>query len=554
MLQFSNISKRYGDVRVLESVSFVLNAGERAGLIGPNGCGKTTLLRIIMGEVAADMGSVAVAATARLGYLEQGLTYDEAATVNTVLRAEAIALSAAETLVADLGEQLAVAEGASQAALLAAYGEALADLERLAAAEVAEYKIEIVLQGLGLAAIPLDTPVYTLSGGQKTRLGLARVLLNDPQVLLLDEPTNHLDIDALEWLESWLQGYAGAVLIVSHDRQFLDRSITVVLELDPTTQRVTAYAGNYSDYLKSKQRQIERHWEAYHAQQERVTRLTGEVGRLSGYANSIEQGTIDFAPRKIAKGIARRATVQRRRIERELAEERIEKPQLSWHMKLEFVDTPPSGQDVLVLKDLAAGYNGTPLFQGVNRVLRQGQRVALIGPNGAGKTTLLRVVLGQLAPLAGAVRHGANVKMGYYAQEQENLPPNSTPFEMVRGVATMSDTDVRSFLHYFLFAGDDVFMPVRSLSYGERARLVLAQLVASGCNCLLLDEPINHLDIPSRASFEQAMTAFEGTVLAVVHDRYFIQNFATQVWAVEDGQVHRYVDLEDYQRGKSRGA
>jgi len=549
MLQLSNISKRYGDVHVLDKVSLVLNAGERAGLIGPNGCGKTTLLRIIMGEVAADTGAVALdSATVRVGYLEQGLTYAATATLNTILRAETLALEAVEARVAELAEQLATAEGAAQRALLDAYGEALIELERLAAIEVAEYKVEAMLVGLGLADISLDTPVHTLSGGQKTRLSLARLLLCDPQVLLLDEPTNHLDIAALEWLETWLQNYMGAVLIVSHDRLFLDRALTEVLELDPTTHRVTVYAGNYSDYLKSKQREMARHWDAYHAQQERVARLTGEVQRLSGYANSIEHGTIDFAPRKIAKGIARRATVQRRRVERELAEERIDKPKLTWHMKLEFVDTPVSGQDVLVLQGLAVGYAGQALFRNVNRVLRQGERVALIGPNGAGKTTLLRVLTGELAPLEGEVRRGTNVKLGYYAQEQENLRPDSTPFDTLREVATMSDTDVRSFLHYFLFAGDDVFIPVRSLSYGERARLVLARLVASGCNCLLLDEPINHLDIPSRASFEQAMTAFEGTVLAVVHDRYFIQQFATQVWAVENGQVNRYVDLADYGR------
>ncbi|MBN2003543.1 MAG: ABC-F family ATP-binding cassette domain-containing protein [Anaerolineae bacterium] len=551
MLQLSNISKHYGDVLVLADVSFTLNNGDRMGLIGPNGCGKTTLLRIVMGAEAPDGGAVRIQPeSVRVGYLEQGSSYPAGSTLDDVLRTEQRRLDALEARVADLGAVLSATSGEVQAKALEEYGEVLAELESLAATLPPEHQLEAVLDGLGLGDMPLDTPVAHLSGGQKTRLGLACLLVQNPQILLLDEPTNHLDIAALEWLEDWLRGYSGAVLLVSHDRTFLDRTVTTILDLDPLMHRLTVYPGNYSDYLTTKQRELERHWAAYNAQQEHVAQLLGEARRLTGYANSIEAGTIDFGPRAIAKGIARRATVQRHRIERELETERIEKPRLNWHMKLEFVDTPESGQEVLLLKDLAAGYNGVPLFSGVNQTLRQGERVALIGPNGAGKTTLLRVITGKLAPLAGSVRLGSRVKLGYYAQEQETLDPHSTPFEVVRAAAAMSDTDVRSFLHYFLFAGDDVFTPVGSLSYGERARLVLARLVATGCNFLLLDEPINHLDIPSRAGFEQAMSAFEGTVLAVVHDRYFIEHFATQVWSVAGGTVKRYVDLEDYQRGR----
>ena len=320
----------------------------------------------------------------------------------------------------------------------------------------------------------------------------------------------------------------------------------------PGPTHLTTYAGTFTDYLATRQREHERRSEAYRAQQERITQLTGEVRRLSGYANSIERGTIDFATRKIAKGIARRAVVQRRRIERELAQEQVERPGLTWEMKLEFSDTPETGQDVLILDGVTIGYEDHTLVAGIKQILRQGERVALIGPNGSGKTTLLRTIAGTLPPLSGALRLGANVRLGYYAQEQETLDPESTPLDTIRSVAPMSETDVRSFLHYFLFAGDDVFVPVRSLSYGERARLALARLVASGCNFLLLDEPINHLDIPSRASFEQALSAFEGTVLAVVHDRYFISAFATQLWALHDGTLSTYVDLEDYQRLRLR--
>jgi ATP-binding cassette, subfamily F, member 3 len=550
MLQVSNISKHYGDVEILKNVSFVVTAGDRVGLVGPNGCGKTTLLRIITGHEQPDRGGVALdPPDTVLGYLEQGLTYGEAETLDDVLRAGHRRLAQAEADVEHYAAALAEATGAEQVRLLNAYGEALAELERQAQTQTTEHEAAEVLAGLDLDHLPLSTPVAHLSGGQKTRLGLARLLIQKPRVLLLDEPTNHLDIDALEWLEAWLSAYRGAVIIVSHDRTFLDRTANWIFELSDETHKLTAYPGSYSDYLEAKQQEIRRQWEAYTAQQERIAQLTGEARRLSGYANTIEQGTIDFSVRKIAKGIAHRAVIQRRRIERELEENELERPKMmSWQMKLQFVDTPESGQDVLMFEDLAVGYEGQPLVRDINQLLRHGERVALIGPNGEGKTTLLRTIMGKLPPVAGTLKIGANVQLGYYAQEQENLDPNSTPFSAVREIAAMSDTDVRSFLHYFLFTSDNVFLPVHSLSYGERARLVLARLVAQGCNCLLLDEPINHLDIPSRASFEQAMTAFEGTVLAVVHDRYFIREFATRVWAIQDGELRNYVDFDEYQR------
>ncbi len=557
MLQLSNISKRYGDALVLDNVSCTINMGERIGLIGPNGCGKTTLLRIIVGDEAPDAGSVRTdPPDLQVGYLEQGWRYDETSTVDEVLRPTHSEMERLETQIADLSAALATAEGTAQSQLLDAYGEALARLERLAAAEVTEHQAQAMLSGLGLAEVPLDTPVAHLSGGQKTRLGLARLLLQSPQVLLLDEPTNHLDIAALEWLEAWLRRYPGAVLLVSHDRAFLDNTVTQILDLDPLTHTLAAYPGNYSDYIEEWTRRREKQWAQWRDEQAEVRRLQADIHRTKMQAMSVELTTTPGDPttRRYAKKVAKKAVSREKRLERyQESEDRVEKPAASWQMKLEFVDTPTSGQDVLVLKGLSAGYNGRPLFSDVDLTLRQGERVALIGPNGAGKTTLLRVLAGQLSPLTGTVRLGARVRLGYYAQEQENLDPRSTPFETVRAVAAMSDTDVRSFLHYFLFAGDDVFVPVGSLSYGERARLTLARLVAQGCNCLLLDEPINHLDIPSRAGFERAMAAFEGTVLAVVHDRYFIQHFATQVWAVEGGAVQRYVDLEDYLRGRVKG-
>jgi ATP-binding cassette subfamily F protein 3 len=551
MLQLSNISKRYGDVTVLKNVSFIVNPGDRLGLIGPNGCGKTTLLRIIAGQEQPDGGSVQFnPPDLRLGYLAQGQQF-AGDTLAGFLQIGEKASEAAAARVARLATALAKASGEEQARLMQAYGEAVAELELLVEAQIPLHQVKMILERLGLGDILLDTPVATLSGGQKTRLGLARLLAHRPQLLLLDEPTNHLDIEALEWLETWLGEYQGAALLVSHDRMFLERTISTTLELDPETHAVASYPGTFEEYAETKIQEREKQWTAYKEQQERIARVSAGIQKLSNYAGSIERGTIDFSIRKIAKGIARHATIQRRRLERELAQERVEKPSRSWQMRLAFEDTPESGQDVLILNDVAIGYEGVPLASGIKQMLRAGERVALVGPNGTGKTTLLRVIAGGLAPLTGEVRLGTNVKLGYYAQEQEALDLKSTPFETVASAASMSETDIRSFLHYFLFTGDDAFVPVKALSYGERARLVLARLVAAGCNFLMLDEPINHLDIPSRAKFEQAMQAFEGTVLAVVHDRYFIRTFATRIWAIHGGTLRSYSDLEQLQRARA---
>jgi ATP-binding cassette subfamily F protein 3 len=553
MLQASNISKQYGDTRLFRNASFILNSKDRVGLVGPNGCGKTTLLRVLSGDLQPDDGSVILSPPhLRIGYLEQAFTYEPGATIDDIIRAEHRMTEEIEQNVEYLASQIAEAEGDDLNRLLGEYEQAISALERISQQEIAEHEATAVLDGLDLAHLPLATPVDLLSGGQKTRLGLARLLIQKPQILLMDEPTNHLDIEALEWLESWIATYPGMVLIVSHDRTFLDGTVDQILEIDDVTHTVTLYSGNYTEYLKIKQQELERQWESYKDQQQRIAQLTQEAGRLSGYASSIEQGTIDFAPRKIAKGIARRAVVQRRRIERELAEDRIEKPTPTWHMKLEFEDVPEGGRDVLMMQDLAIGYEGIPIVERINDIVRAGERIALTGPNGAGKTTLLRTLHGEIEPVAGELRWGTNIRVGYYGQELETLDAESTPFQTIRDIATVSDTDVRSFLHFFLFTGDEVFTPVHNLSYGERARLVLAQLVASGCNVLILDEPINHLDIPSRSSFEQAMTAFDGTVIAVVHDRYFIKRFASRLWVVRDGTLHTYFDLNEYQRAREK--
>jgi ATP-binding cassette subfamily F protein 3 len=429
------------------------------------------------------------------------------------------------------------------------YAEALERFERLGGYD-ARRRMQILLDSLGLGEetgqVDRGTPVSTLSGGQKTRLGLARCLLARPDLLLLDEPTNHLDIEALEWLEGFLQTYEGAVLVVSHDRTFLDRVVDRVLELDEVTHQLTVYDGDYTAYVDVKERELARQRATYQDQQRTIGRMTAAIRAHKGYASQIERGTIDFTIRKRAKGIARRGVILERRLERFLeSDEIVDKPSPTWRMKLAFEDVPRGGDDVLSLENVGMAFDGHVLFSGATLSLRRGERVALVGHNGSGKTTLLRVISGDLMPTEGRIQLGAGVRLGVYAQEQDDLDPASTPYAEIRGLASLDETETRSFLHYFLFADEEVFIPIGQLSYGERARLSLARLVARGCNLLLLDEPINHLDIPSRAAFEQAMEAFQGTVLAVVHDRYFIRRFATKLWAIRQGTLRAYADLVD---------
>jgi ATPase subunit of ABC transporter with duplicated ATPase domains len=538
MLTAHSLRKSFGPELILDNVSFSLSGGERIGLVGPNGCGKTTLLRLLARLDAPDSGAVQWSPPdLRVGCLPQGVTFAPDETLADFLVGVAGGLPALSAALERAAEDLA--HSPQHAAAQSAYEAALARLTL--ASEVAE-RAPGFLAALGLASLPTESPVAALSGGQKTRLALARVLITNPQLLLLDEPTNHLDIAMLEWLETWLTAFRGAALIVSHDRAFLDAAVTRLLELDPVTHTTREYAGNYSDYVEEKLAEQERQRGAWRDQQEEIRRLRQDIARTKEQSLRVERSTTPRQPgvRRIAKKVARKALAREKKLERYLeSDERLEKPKAGWQMKLEFGETPTSGQAVLVTEKLSVGYGGNALLRDLDLHLRRGARAVLVGPNGAGKTTLLRTIAGRLPPLAGRVRLGANVRLGYMAQEQELLDPRLDAFTTIRQFASFSETEARSFLHYFLFEDDEVFTPVGSLSFGERARLMLAGLVAQGCNFLLLDEPINHLDIPSRARFEQALAAFEGTTLAVVHDRYFIERFATEMWEVAEGAIRR---------------
>lgn len=557
MLTVHHLSKSFDHQTLFENVTFSLNPGERLGLIGPNGCGKTTLLRILAGAEQPDDGHVRRDPGLRLGYLPQGFEPDVAVTLGEIVGRLTGSVEALEGELAATAAALAAQP--CHPALQRRYDELLRRIQSVDTGRSAS-----ILAGLGLDDISPDMPASLLSGGQKTRLSLALVLLGEPQLLLLDEPTNHLDIQMLEWLEVWLLDCRCAALIVSHDRTFLDRTVTRILEMDARQRCMRAYAGNYSAYLQQRQAEVEKQWAAFKDQQLEIRRMQQDILRLKEQAahtewqaSSIRNGGSDMKSKGfksyqlgLAKKVARKAKSREKKLERYLdADERVEKPHRSRSIKLEFGEAPRLGRVAIQLNELSVGYDpASPLLQNLSLELRAGRRIVLTGPNGSGKTTLLRTIAGQLAPLAGAVWLGATVRLGYLTQDQSSLDLSSTPLETIMqmvhhpdgpGRWSRNETRVRTFLACFLFLGDEALKPNALLSHGQRSRLMLALLVAGGCNCLLLDEPVNHLDIPSRAQFEQALDGFEGAVLAVAHDRYFIERFADEVWWVEAGGIRR---------------
>jgi ATP-binding cassette, subfamily F, member 3 len=548
MLSVNSVSKSYNLKTILDQVSFGLNSGERVGLVGPNGCGKTTLLSILVGEEPPDNGGVhCIPSSTRVGYLPQALPYHPDDTLQGFIHRMEGDLPALGTHLESLANHLA--SNTKDCALQREYD---AVLERIAAASESQGRATGILKVLGLQDVPSDLPVAKFSGGQKTRLALAGVLLSNPQILLLDEPTNHLDLPMLTWLEEWLLGFRGAVLVVSHDRVFLDHVVTRILELDEFTHRLHSWDGNYSAYVEQKETEHEKQRQAYIDQQQKISQMRQDIirtkaqaARTEWEASSISRGGPDYKQKgfkdyqqHIAKKVAAKAKSRERKLERYLeSEERVEKPRLVWEMKLNFTGTPESGKDVIVFEHADIGYPNLSLVKNFHYVLRFEQRVALIGPNGCGKTTLLKTAMGELPSLKGVVRLGANVRVGYMDQEQTGLERDLDALETIQNAGIANETSARSYLSLFLFKKDDVFTKVHDMSYGERARLMLARLVAQGCNLLLLDEPVNHLDISSRVRFEEALLQFKGTLLAVVHDRYFIRQVATEVWEVKDGNI-----------------
>lgn len=536
MLTASNISVRLGDLLLFDNVSFTINAGSRIGLVGVNGAGKSTLLRVLTGEPTLTSGTIHIDADVNVGYLRQGFADASEGTLQDVvdmagngLFAAMQELEASTTALGDMTtEPILTAHRFDQAS--DAF-EALGGYQRVA-------EVESWLDRFGLGDILLDRLVGQLSGGQKTRAGLAALLASQPDLLILDEPTNHLDASGLAWLQRFLENYEGAFVLVSHDRGLLNATVTEILAIDPQMAAVRSISGTYSDYVATLAHERSEAEGAWNRQQVEVARITKDIRAAEQKARTIERSTIDFAIRKKAAKIARPAIVRKKKLEKQLAsEDAAIRPDRSWGLSLDFESPQDGARDVVVIKDLSLAYSDQSILHDVTLTVRYGDRIAITGNNGSGKTSLLKAIIGELPSASGSVRIGSGVRIGYFSQEQETLDSRLTVLEQVSRIVSMSETQLRNELHKFQFGGDNVHKLVGNLSYGERARVMLAQLVLRNTTLLLLDEPLNHLDIDSRDSFEQALIAFKGTILVVLHDRYSIDRLATREWQIADGTV-----------------
>ena len=537
LLQASNISKSYGTRTVLSSISLMVQERDRIGLVGVNGAGKSTLLQIISGEMSYDDGEIFKAKDVRIGYLAQNTGLQSDRTIRDemldVFRPLLETERELRELEAAMADPKVLQDDKTYQDLMDRYARRSEWFREQGGYEI-ESRIRNVLHGMGFAGYPQDTVISTLSGGEKTRLAMARLLLQQPDLLLLDEPTNHLDIDTLTWLEQYLCAYPGALVVVSHDRYFLDSLVNVIVEIERHESR--RYTGNYSRYIELKAADYESKLKQYEQQQEVIARME------------------EFIQRNIARAsTTKRAQSRRKALEKM---ERLEKPigelkKASFSFECAFM----SGRDVLQAKDLAVSYepDGEPLFQGVSLSLIRGESVALIGPNGIGKSSLLKVLVGELKPIAGEVQWGSRVEIGYYDQEQKDLNPHNTVLdELWNEYPHLEEARIRTVLGNFLFSGEDVFKKVSALSGGERARLALAKLMLRNANVLILDEPTNHLDLFSKEVLEAALMDYDGTLLFISHDRYFLNKMADRIIELTPtGAISYLGNYDDYLEKKA---
>ena len=533
LITAARLSKSYGPEDIFSDISLSVPRGARVGLVGANGVGKTTLLRLLVGEEAPSGGVVNRARNLNVGCLPQEARLDAP---HTVWQECLNALQHLTHMQADLREmETALEKDSANEDLLARYGALQSRFDHLGGYTY-ETDIERTLTGLGFSRDEFQKPIRMLSGGQRTRALLARLLLSDPDVLLLDEPTNHLDIQAIEWLENYLKNWQGAAVLVSHDRYFLDQVATLIWEMTPALEE---YRGNYSAYLLQREERYERQLKEYEAQQEFIAREE------------------DYIRRNIAGQNTRQAQGRRKRLERLLEDARLAPPQRSRRIHFNMRAAQRSGDLVVRTYGLRVGYpdDGRVLIHVPDLVLRRGECAAVMGPNGAGKTTFLKTLLGDLVPLAGEVAIGASVQVGYFAQAHERLHSSWTLLREIQHAAPqMMEGEARDYLAKFLFSGDDVFKEVNVLSGGERGRLAMACLALQGANLLLLDEPTNHLDLPSQEILQRILAEFSGTVLLITHDRYLVDAVATQIWEVLPEDQSMLIFEGNYSQYRSRQA
>ncbi len=535
ILSANNITKEYGTDVILKDISFHIEKGDRVGIVGANGAGKTTLLNILAGEERATSGNVFLAAETTTGYLKQANEFDSNGTV----------LQAAENLFSHLAkmeqDMLQLSKQAEEAAAAGHEQESHRCINRYSSMEE-EYRrsggytyaseIHGILSSMAFSEEMLQQPVQQLSGGEKTRLALACLLLEKPDLLLLDEPTNHLDIDTLKWLEQYVKSYRGTVVIVSHDRYFLDQTVNRILEVE--NHKVYKYTGSYGQYAEAKRLRRKEEMRRYTAQQKEIQKQEDMIRRFK------QRGT---------EKLAKRAASREKQLEKM---DRMDRPAEGMgSMKINFHENYESGKDVIIAEGLGMRFaeknHPVNLFENVNFNIKRGERICLVGPNGVGKTTLMKIFMGEMLPTAGYLKVGYNVDFGYYDQEQENLTESNTVLEELKDSYRLySDTEMRSILGKFLFQNDAVFLQVGDLSGGEKARLSLVKLMLSGANVLLLDEPTNHLDIESKEVFEEALVDFPGTVIAVSHDRYFLNRVPTKIVEMSPRGCTEYLGQYQY--------
>lgn len=527
ILSCQNISKAFVENQVLKNVSFHIEDHEKAAIVGINGAGKTTLLRIIVGEMTPDDGQVVLAKDKTLGYLAQNSTVDTSHTIYEELLSVKADLLRLEEKIRECENNMKHANGDALEDLMKQY-TSLTHAFETGGGYLYRSELVGVLKGLGFTEDEFSKPVATLSGGQKTRVALGRLLLQNPDLIILDEPTNHLDMTSIAWLETYLLNYKGAVLIVSHDRYFLDRIAGKVIEIDQS--KATTFMGNYSDYAVKKEQLRVAAWNAYMNQQRNIKHQEEVIEKLKSFNRE----------KSIKRAESREKMLDKIEV--------IEKPsEVRTDMKLTLTPRILSGNDVLTVEHLSKSFDSHKLFTDVNFEIKRGEHVAIIGDNGSGKTTLLKILNGLIPADQGTFRLGSNVEIGYYDQEHHVLHSEKTLFEEISDdYPYLNNTQIRNVLAAFLFTGEDVFKRISDLSGGERGRVSLAKLVLSNANFLILDEPTNHLDIMSKEILEDALNGYEGTILYVSHDRYFINRTAHRILDLTEGQFVSYVGNYDY--------
>ena len=527
ILACNNISKSFGIDEIIKNASFHIEEREKAAIVGINGAGKTTLLRIIMGEYQADSGEVIIAKDRTIGYLAQHQNLTGENTIYDELMSVKKDIIELEQKIRRLELEMHSREGAELEAVMENYAKSTHQFELQ---NGYAYKSEVVgvLKGLGFDESDFDKKMSTLSGGQKTRVALGRLLLSKPDIIMLDEPTNHLDMNSIAWLENYLVNYDGSVIIVAHDRYFLDKVVTKVIEVERGV--VSVFSGNYSDYAAKKKQLMDAKLKEYYNQQRDIKHQEEVIAKLKSFNRE----------KSIKRAESREKMLDKIEV--------IDKPiteQETMHFKLE--SAKESGNDVLSIEGLSKAFGDNRLFSDVNFEIKKGEKVALIGNNGTGKTTILKIINHIIDADAGKVRLGANVEIGYYDQEHNVLHMDKTAFDEIGDAyPDMTNTQIRNMLACFLFTGDDVFKKISDLSGGERGRVSLAKLMLSNANFLILDEPTNHLDIMSKEILESALNRYTGTVLYVSHDRYFINKTATRIIELSANTVTNYIGNYDY--------